>query len=129
MVLRSLRTTFILAGFALLISTAGDLHSLFMQASLTSQGSTLPPNEQLSEMSTADIRLHQSAAELTKRSLSGQIALGAIFLFIGFGLHAFIVRRRKQEDDRIIKVHAAPAYPGRDKRKMDRWILWMTVKM
>jgi|GEM_PF-1921361 len=128
MVLRTLRTTLILAGFALLISTAGDLHSIFMQASVTGQGSTLPPNEQLREMTTAEIRMHQSAPELAKRSVSGQIALGAIFLMIGFGLHAFIVRRRKEQVN-VVKVHAAPAYPGRDKRKMDRWFLWMTVKM
>lgn len=138
MVLRSLRTAFILAGFALVVATAGDVHSIFVRANLTGQGSTLPPNEQLREMSTADIRLHLSAPELAKRAVSGQIALGTIFLMIGFGLHAFIVRRRKREEERAVedseqsrrvKVHAAPAYPGRDKRKMDRWFLWMTVKM
>lgn len=128
MVLRATRTALILAGFALIVSTAGDAHSLFLKANLTDQGSTLPENETLRQMSTAELRLHLSAPERTTRTVSGQIALGTIFLVLGFGLHAFIVRRRQREE-RAVKVHAAPAFPGRDKRKMDRWFLWMTVRM
>lgn len=134
MVLRTLRTSFILAGLAILVSTAGDVHGI-MRANLTSQGSMLT-NLKIEQMSTAEIRQHLSAPERTKRSVSAEIALGSMLLLLGLGLHAYLKRRtadaRAAEDperSRRVKVHAAPVVHGRDKRKMDRWFLWMTVRM
>ena len=128
MVLRTARTAFILAGFALLISTAGDVHTLLVRADLTGQGSTVLKQEELTSLSTLELRQHLSAPELNKRSVSAAIALGSIFLFLGFGLHAFLVRRKKT-GEQAVQVHAAPARRGCDTRKMDRWFLWMTVRM
>lgn len=125
MVLRTLRTSFILAGLTILVSTAGNVHGL-IRANLTDQGSTLS-DLQITQMSTGEIRQHLSAPEQTKRNVSAEIALGSMLLLLGLGLHAYIKRRRP--DERAVKVHVAPAAYGRDKRKMDRWFLWMTVRM
>lgn len=125
MVLRTLRTSFILAGLTILVSTAGNVHSV-MRANLTEQGSTLT-NLKIEQMSTAEIRQHLSAPEQAKRSVSAEIALGSMLLLLGLGLHAYI--KRRLPDERAVKVHAASAAYGRDKRKMDRWFLWMTVRM
>jgi len=124
MVLRTLRTSFILAGLTILVSTAGNVHGL-IRANLTDQGSMLT-DLKIEKMSTLEIRQHMSAPEQSRRNTSAEIALGSMLLLIGLGLHAFL-KRRPQE--RAVKVHTAPAVRGRDKRKMDRWFLWMTVKM
>ncbi|MDD5041926.1 MAG: hypothetical protein PHX87_05725 [Candidatus Peribacteraceae bacterium] len=125
MILRTFRTSFILAGLAILVSTAGDVHGV-IRANLTGQESMLT-DVAIEKMSTAEIRQHMSAPEQTKRSTSASIALGSILLLLGLGLHAYL--KRRHTDERAVKVHAAPVNYGRDKRKMDRWFLWMTVKM
>lgn len=144
MVLRTLRTSFILAGLTILVSTAGNVHGI-LRANLTGQGSTLN-GARLEEMSTLELRQHLSAPEQARRSVSAEIALGSMLFLMGMGLHAFL-RRRKVGDEhavedpaaspersrgeqcRRVKVHAAPVRSGRDKRKMDRWFLWMTVRI
>lgn len=125
MVLRTLRTSFILAGLTILVSTAGNIHG-FMRANLTGQGSMLT-GLKIEQMSTVEIRQHMSAPERMRRNASAEIALGSMLLLVGLGLHVYLKRRRP--DARAVKVHAAPVLRGRDKRKMDRWFLWMTVKM
>lgn len=125
MVLRTLRTSFILAGLTILVSTAGTVHGT-IRANLTSQGSMLT-NLKLEQMSTTDLRLHLSAPERTRREVSAEIALGSMLLLLGLGLHAYL--KRRSVDGSAVKVHAAPLRKGRDTRRMDRWFLWMTVRM
>ncbi|MFH1444819.1 MAG: hypothetical protein ABIG34_05560 [Candidatus Peregrinibacteria bacterium] len=134
MVFRTLRTTFILAGLVILVSTVGNVHGI-MRANLTSQGSMLS-GLNIKEMSTLQIRQHLSAPERTKRDASAEIALGSMLLLLGLGLHAYIKRRTPDERaaegperSRRVKVHTAPARKGRETRKIDRWFLWMTVRM
>ncbi|OIO55716.1 hypothetical protein AUJ46_00255 [Candidatus Peregrinibacteria bacterium CG1_02_54_53] len=125
MVLRTLRTAFILSGLVILVSTVGNVHTI-MRANLTSQGSMLS-DVNIEKMSTLQIRQHLSAPERTKRDASAEIALGSMLLLLGLGLHAYI--KRRTPDERAVKVHTAPVRRGRETRKMDRWFLWMTVRM
>ncbi|MDD5103769.1 MAG: hypothetical protein PHX93_05210 [Candidatus Peribacteraceae bacterium] len=125
MVLQTLRTSFILAGLTILVSTAGNVHGI-MRANLAGQGSMLT-DVNIEKMTTMEIRQHMSAPEQTKRNVSAEVALGSMLLLLGLGLHAYI--KRRLPDERAVKVHTAPVVHGRDKRKMDRWFLWMTVRM
>lgn len=125
MVLRTLRTGFTLVGLTVLIASAGDTHGT-IRANLTQQGSMLT-DLAIEQMSTLEIRQHMSAPERTKRTVSAEIALGSMLLLLGLGLHAYL--RRRNSSERAVKVHVAPARKGRETRRMDRWFLWMTVRM
>lgn len=131
MVLRTLRTSFILAGLVVLVSAAGDARGL-LRANLTSQGSTLP-DLATTQISTMELRQHLSAPERARRDASGEVGLGSIFFLIGFALHAAIRRRGQGNECAVeesrVRVHTAPARKGRETRRVDRWFLWMTVRM
>lgn len=125
MVLRTLRTAFILAGLTILLSNAGDVHGA-IRANLTGQGSTVR-EAAIGDIPTMELRQHWSAPELQRRSVSAEIALGSMLFLLGMGLHAYLMRRKGTEQ--AVKVHAAPVRRGRETRKVDRWFLWMTVRM
>ena len=117
MVLRTTRSAFLIAGALLLLSAFADVRQA-AQANLTGQGSLV-----IEQGVSAQ---HGSAAEQTRRDASGTIALGTLFLFLGFGLHAAIVRR--QAAGRPVKVHRATerSHTGTARRY---WILRMNVRM
>jgi len=126
MVLRTARSAFLLAGIVLLASSIGDVSSV-TRASISGQGSTVL--ERRDEGPTLKAGWHFAALEEAQRGVSGEIALGALFMILGLGLHLFVVR--KQAIGRPVKVHqAVGGKTQRDARNPHKhWILWMNVRM
>ena len=117
MLLRTARTAFLIAGIAILFSSFADVRQA-AQANLTGQGSLMIEQN----LST----LHGSAAEQTRRDASGTIALGTLFILLGLGLHASLVR--KQAAGRPVKVHRA-SEKSRTGIARRYWILRMNVRV
>lgn len=124
MVLRTARTAFLLAGIVILASSIGDVSSV-TRANISGQGSTVL--ERRDEGPTLKAGWHFAALEETQRGVSGEIALGALFIILGLGLHMFVVRR--QAVGRPVKVHQAIGRKADTKSPHKHWILWMNVRM
>lgn len=124
MVLRTARTAFLIAGVSLLLSAVGDVHRT-VNANLAGQGS-LAIEQDTGKMSTTELRQHWSAPEQARRSASGTIALGTLFILLGLGLHASLVRR--QAAGRPVKVHRATE-KSRTGTARRYWILRMNVRV
>lgn len=125
MFLRITRSAFLIAGIALIAGGLGGQILDRSLATLTGQGATIVRS--VSEDTVPMLKPGFHAAASVDQNLAGQIALGAIFMIIGFGMHAFVIRRRIS-GERSVAVHGAEKH-GRDSRKPNHWILWMNVRM
>lgn len=122
--LRIFQSAFFIAGIVCL--TAGLRGALLAReyAATSGQGTTTlelkaPP------LSTMELRRHWSAPELGSRRAAGEVTLGAFCILLALGIHTFTIRRRA--DGRMVRVHTNTR-PGRQKRQVDRWFLWMNVR-
>lgn len=118
MFLRTIRSAFILSGLVLLLSAFTDARSAIRANILSGQGSLV--------IRESTEQWHAAASQEAQRTTAGQIALGALFLFLGFGLHAAMVRR--QSAGRPVKVHKTLEHKH-EKSPQRHWVLWMNVKM
>lgn len=117
---RVAQSAFLIAGIALM---AGGLQKMILTrslASLTDQGSSVVQEAQIS----SSFRPGFLATAAETDNVAGLVVLGAIFMIIGFGMHAFTIRRKNGE--RVVPVHEGR---HRESRKPNHWILWMNVRM
>lgn len=119
-----LAASFLFAG--IICTLAGSTNAV--TASLSGQGSTIVFEDPLAiPWTPMEQELHAAAPETQGENVVGQIALGALFIALGFGLHALWVIRER--DEWPVPVHAGsgkklakPKRP-RKKRKMD--VIWI----
>ncbi|MEI8230017.1 MAG: hypothetical protein WCG83_02660 [Candidatus Peregrinibacteria bacterium] len=120
MFLRITQSAFLIAGIALITGGLGQLVLSRSLASLTDQGSTV-----IQEVNTIPMfKEGYHAVATSEPNLAGLVVLGAIFMIIGLGIHAFYIR--KHTGERKVPVHDRQ---GRDSRKPNHWVLWMNVRM
>lgn len=75
--------------------------------SISGQGSTVVEKVALEPMLIQAQTILPAASELTQGSGAGIIAFGMLMMLLGFGLHAFIVLRNREEEERSVPVHIA----------------------